>query len=81
MPPEMANRMNSHFKQNEIQMITESMKRYSTYLLIKGLQTPIVKKSHFSLIRLRFKRGTVFVDVEVSEMHYLCIICGLSNGT
>lgn len=71
MTPEMTKRMNRHFKQNEIQMITETLKRYSTYLLIKGLQAPVVKRSHFLLIRLEFKRGTMLVDIEVSKMDYL----------
>lgn len=71
MTPEMAKHMNRHFKQNEIQMITESLKRYSTYLLLKGLQTLVVKRSHFLLIKLEFKRGTMFVDIKVSKMDYL----------
>lgn len=77
MTPKMAKYVNRHFTENEIQMVTKYMKRYSTYLL---KQTPIAKRSHF-LSDLQSKDGQCTLMSKCQNQTISYIICGLANGT
>lgn len=71
MTSEMAKCMNRHFKENEIQMVIEYMKRCSTSLPVKGMKIPTVRRSHFLLIRLHSKVGQCSLMLRYQKMCYL----------
>lgn len=63
MTPEIAKCMNRYFENNEVQIVTEYMKRYSTSLLIKG---DLI--SHLS--DLHSKEGLHSLMLCSQKMHY-----------